>query len=248
VDAPTTTRSPATFEPPRPFWPPRPARPPPLSHLRPLPSSLTLSLAPPARTESSATARRRPSLVLWPSLCPCPIQCHGELCLAVSYSGHPSVCPLPPCCAQSTLTGAVLAQSEPRRRRPEARPHPRCSPSVPEFALEVRNLPIPLILQVSPQSPRNFSPELAAPPRNLYHCGLRSLAPPCRFCAHGRVRRDALNVSSPFPKPPEPRCGRSARLRRTIAAGPSGATAPKSALAIRSRSFVRDRMVRTQPE
>jgi hypothetical protein len=197
--------------------------------LRPLPSSLALSLALPTQTESSATARRRPPPVPWPPLRPCPIQCHGELCLAVSYSGHPSVCPLPPCCARSTLTGAVLAQSKPRRRRPEAPPHTRHSPSVPEFALEVSNLPMPLIRQVPNQSPRNCSPELAASPQNLFHRGLRSLVPPCWFCAHGCVRHNVLNVSGPFPKPPEPRRGRSARLRRTPAAGPSGATAPKSA-------------------
>jgi hypothetical protein len=107
---------------------------------------------------------------------------------------------------------------------------PRRFPSVPEFALEVSNLPMPLIRQVPHQSPRNCSPELAAPPRNLFLRGLRSLAPPCRFCAHGCVRRDMLNVSGPFPKPQEPRRGRSARLRRTPTTGPSGATAPKSAL------------------
>jgi hypothetical protein len=139
------------------------------------------------------------------------------------------VYPLPPCCARSMLTGAVLAQSEPRHRRPEAPPHPRRSPSVPEFALDVSNLLMPLIRQVPHQSPCNCSPELAAPPRNLFHRDLHSLAPPCRFCTHGRVRRDVLNVSGPFPKPPEPRRGRSARLWRTPAAGPSGATAPKSA-------------------
>jgi hypothetical protein len=160
---------------------------------------------------------------------PCPVQCHGELRLAVSYSGHPSVCPLPPCCARSMHTRAVLAQSEPRRHRPEAPLHPHRSPSVPEFALEVSNLPMPLIRQVSHQSPHNCSPKLAAPPWNLFHRGLRSLAPPCQFCAHGCVRRDVLNVSGPFPKPPEPRCGRSACLRQTPTAGPSGATAPKSA-------------------
>jgi hypothetical protein len=137
--------------------------------------------------------------------------------------------PSPSCCAWSTLTRAVLAQSEPRRRRLEAPPHPRRSPSVPEFALEVSNLPMPLFRQVPHWSPRDCSPELAAPPRNLFHCGLRSLAPPCRFCAHSCVHRDVLNVSGPFPKPPEPRRGHSARLRRTPAAGPSGAAAPKSA-------------------
>jgi hypothetical protein len=139
------------------------------------------------------------------------------------------MCPLPPCCIGSTLTGVVLAQSEPRRRRPKAPPHPHRSPSVPKFALEVSNLPMPLFRQVSPQSPRNCLSKLASSPWNLFHHGLRSLAPPCRFCAHGRVRRDALNVSDPFPKPPEPQRGQPARLRRTLVAGPSGATAPKSA-------------------
>jgi hypothetical protein len=188
-----------------------------------LPRPLSLSL--PARTESSATAHRRPPPVPWPPLRPC----HGELRLAVSYSGHPSVCPLHPCCARSTLTGVVLAQSEPRHRRPEAPPHPHHSPSVLEFALEVSNLPMPLIHQVQHQSPRNCSPELSAPPRNLFHRGLHSLAPPCWFCVHGCVRRDVLNVFGPFPKPPEPRRGQSTHLQRTPAAGPSGATAPKSA-------------------
>jgi hypothetical protein len=176
---------------------------------------------------SSATARRRPPPVAWLPF-PCPVQCHGELRLAVSYSGHPSVCPLPPCCARSMLTGADLTQSKPHRRRLEAPPHPHRSPSVPEFALEVSNLLMPLIHQVPHQSRRNNSPKLAAPPRNLFHRGLRSLAPPCRFCAHCCVRCDALNVSGPFPKPPDPRRGRSARLRQTPAAGPSGATTPKS--------------------
>jgi hypothetical protein len=138
------------------------------------------------------------------------------------------VCPLPPCYARSTLTGAVLSQSEPRLRRPKAPPHPHRSPSVPEFALEVSNLPMPLIRQVSPQRPHNFSLELAAPPRNLFHRGMHSLAPPCWFSAHGRVHHDALNVSGLLPKPPEPRRGRSTRLRRTLAVGPSGANAPKS--------------------
>jgi hypothetical protein len=121
------------------------------------------------------------------------------------------VCPLPPCCARSMLTGADLAQSKPHRRRLEAPPHPHRSPSVPEFALEVSNLPMPLIHQVPHQSRRNNSPKLVVPLRNL--------------C----VRCDALNMSGPFPKPPDPRRGRSARLRQTPAVGPSGATAPKSA-------------------
>jgi hypothetical protein len=206
--------------------------------LRPLPSSLVLSLSLSARSESSAIACLCPPLVRWPPLRPCLVQCHGELRLAVSYSGHPSVCPLPPCCAWSMLTGAVLAQSEPRLCRPEPPPHPHHSPSVPEFALEVSILPMPLFRQVSSLRPRNCSSELVAPPQNLFYRGLRSLAPQCRFCAHGRVRRVALNVSDPSPKPQEPHHSRSARLRRTLAAGPSGTTAPKPALAIRSQPSV----------
>ena len=181
--------------------------------MRPLPNSLALSLALHTRTGSSATARRRPPPVMWPPSRPCPIQCHGELHLTVSCSGHPSVCPLPPCRVGSALTGAAFAQPEPRRRRPEAPSHPRRSPSIPEFALEVSTLPMPLFRQVSSLRPRNCSPELVAPSRNLSHRGLHSLAPPCRFCAHGHVRRVALNVSDPFPKPLEPRHGQPSRLR-----------------------------------
>jgi hypothetical protein len=131
------------------------------------------------------------------------------------------VCPFLSCCVRSTLTGAFLAPPEPRRHRPEAPSHPRGSPNVPEFVLEVSILPMPLFRQVSPQRPRSCSPELAAPPQNLFHRGLRSLAPPCRFYAHGRVRRVALNVSDPFPKPLDPRRGQPSHLRRTLAVGPS---------------------------
>jgi hypothetical protein len=211
--------------------------------LRPLPNSLALSLTLLTRAESSATACRRPLPVPWPPSRPCPVQRHGELRLTFSCSGHPSVCPFLPCCVWSALTGAFLAQPEPRRRRLEAPLHPCHSPNVPEFTLEVSIIPMPLFRQVSPLRPRNCSPKLVVPPRNLFLRGLRSLVPSCRFYAHGRVHRVALNVSDPFPKPLEPRCGQPSPLRQTIAAGPSGATAPKSAQAVRSRSSVRDRMV-----
>jgi hypothetical protein len=173
-------------------------------HLNPLAHSLALH----ARPESSTTAHRRLSSVLRPSWSPRPVCRLGKLRLAVSYSGHPLVCPSRLWFTRSALTGAFLAQPEPRRRRPEAPSHPRRSPNVPEFALKVTTLPMPLFRQVSPQSPRNFSPELVAPPRDFSHRGLRSLAPSCRFCAHGRFCHVALNVSDPFPKPLEPRHGR----------------------------------------
>jgi hypothetical protein len=73
----------------------RPACPPLLSHLCPLPNPLALSLALPTRAGSSATAHRWPLSVLWPSSRPCPVQCHSELRLTVSCSGHPSVCLFP---------------------------------------------------------------------------------------------------------------------------------------------------------
>jgi hypothetical protein len=83
-----------------------------------LPRSLSLSLALPALTESSATARRRPPPVPWPPLRPCPVQCHGELRFTVTYSRHPSVCPLPSCCIWSALTRAFSYAAGVRNRRP----------------------------------------------------------------------------------------------------------------------------------
>jgi hypothetical protein len=157
-----------------------------------MPSSLTLSLALPARTESSATAGRRPQPVLWPLSRPCLVQCHGELRLTVRCSRHPSVCPLPPCCVRSALTGAFFLRSW-------------------------------------------------SPPRRV----LRSLVPSRRCEGHGRVRQTALIALRLVPEPLVPRRGWPARLRRTLAARPSGATTPKPALAVRSRSSIRDRMVWT---
>jgi hypothetical protein len=125
--------------------------------------------------------------------------------------------------ARSALTGTFLAQKEPRHCRPEDPSHPHCSPSILEFALEVSNLPMPLFRQVSPQSPCNCSPELFVPPRDFFHYRLRSLAPPCRFYAHGCVRRVALNVPDPFPKPLKPCRSRPPRLRRALTTRPSAA-------------------------
>jgi hypothetical protein len=84
----------------------------PLSFAPPAQLSRRLSLALPARTEISATARRRPLPVPWPLLCPCLVQCHGELHLTVSCSGHPSVCPLPPAASSPRSPQHFLAQPE----------------------------------------------------------------------------------------------------------------------------------------
>jgi hypothetical protein len=115
-----TARSPVTSSRPCPFWVSCPARPPSLAHLHPLPNPLGISLALPMQAESSATARSRLLPVLWSSSCSRLIPCHGEFCLAVSCSGHPSVCPSPLWSVRSALTGAILMQPEPRRRLPVA--------------------------------------------------------------------------------------------------------------------------------
>jgi hypothetical protein len=114
-----------------------------------------------------------------------------------------------------------------RHRRPEAPPHPRRSPSFPEFTLEVSNLPMSLFRQVAPQCPHNCSPELVASPWDLSTavCVLRCL---CRCCAHGRVRQIALSTLEVFLEPLEPRRDQSPRLQRALTARSTGATAPAS--------------------
>jgi hypothetical protein len=51
---------------------------------------------------------------------------------------------------------------------------------------------------------------------------------PRRRDAQDCVRRVILNAPDPFPKPLEPRRGRTPRLRRALAAGPSDATTLRS--------------------
>jgi hypothetical protein len=217
---------------PAPLLSPAPARPPPLSHLRPLPSSLALSLALPTRTGSYATVRRRPPPVPWPPLRSCPVQCHGELHLTISCSGHPSVCPLPPCCVRSALTGAFSCAAGVRHRRPVKPLCLRRCFATPALLLEVSNLPVPLIWLSPLCSSHDCSSEQSSaavsPPRR----GLRSLVPLRRCEGHGQVRQTAQIASRLVPKTREPSRGRPARLRRTLATGPSGATAPKLALVV----------------
>jgi hypothetical protein len=113
-----------------------------------LPSSIcalcpALSLCP-REPRTSATARRHPPPILWSSLRLCPVKCHGELRLAISYSGHPSVCPPPLWSAWSTLTEVVLAQPEPCHRCPVASLCLRRYPVPPALPRKVSNLPAPL--------------------------------------------------------------------------------------------------------
>jgi hypothetical protein len=122
----------------------------------------------------------------------------------VGYSGHPLVRSFPVWFARSPLTGAFLAQPEPRRRRSEAPSHPCRPPSSPEFTLEVSNLPAPLIQQLLPFCPCDVSPELicaaVSPPRRVQ----RPLVLLRQRDAHGRVRKTARNAPELFPKPLEP--------------------------------------------
>jgi hypothetical protein len=106
------------------------------------------------------------------------------------------------------------------RRRPEGPPHPHRPSSALEFALEVSNLPVPLIQPLLPFCPRNSSPELIraaiSPPRHVP----RSLVLLRRRGAHGRVRQIALSALELFPKPLEPRRGNPPHLRRDRAVPP----------------------------
>jgi hypothetical protein len=181
------------------------------------------------RAESSATAHRRLLPVLRSSSRLCPVPCHSEFRLAVSCSGHPSVCPFSLWFVRSALTGAILAQPEPHRRRPVVSLHlHRCSVT-PSLPLKVSNPPTPLFWSLLLCCPRDCSPELSravvSPPRRVQ----RLLVLPRRCEGHGRVRQTALNAPGLAPKPLEPRRGKPPYLRRALAVGPSGATAPVSA-------------------
>jgi hypothetical protein len=119
-------------------------------------------------------------------------------------------------------------QLELRLRRPEASLCLRHCPVTPAFPLKVSNLPTPLFPCLLPWSSRDCSPELIHTAVSPPHRGLRPLVPLRQRDAHDRVCQTALNAPELFPKPLEPRRGQSPRLRRALAAGPSGATAFRS--------------------
>jgi hypothetical protein len=114
--------------------------------------------------------------------------------------------------------------------------------------LKVSNLPVPLIWLSSLCSSCDCSPEQSSAAVSPLCRGLRPMVLLRQRVGHGRVRQTSLIAPRLVPEPLAPRCGRSARLRQTLGAGPSGATAPKPALTVRSRSSARDQVVRTQPE
>jgi hypothetical protein len=130
----------------------------------------------------------------------CPVHAHQSSSCAVGA---------PPSSTRGSTAPLPFSKRPRVRTRGEHPSHAVISPSI---------IPAPaqLLARVSCAAAEPFLPRFAF-----------SVAP-CRFCAHGCVRRDVLNVPGSFPKPPEPHHGRSARLRRTPAAVPSGATAPKS--------------------
>jgi hypothetical protein len=127
------------------------------------------------------------------------------------------------------LTGAILAQPEPRRRCPVASLRLRRCPVTPALPLKVSNPPAPLIWSLLLCCSRDSSLELSratvSPPRRVQ----RLLVLSRRRDTHGRVRQTALNTPELVPKPLEPRRGQPPCLRRALAAGPSGATVPVSA-------------------
>jgi hypothetical protein len=120
------------------------------AHLRPQLSSLALSSALRAQPGNSTAVHRSLPPVPRPSLSPRRVRCLGEFCLAVSNSGHPLVFLLPLWFARSALTGVFSCAAGVHRHRPKASPHPRRLPSAPEFALEVRYLPMHLIHPLLP--------------------------------------------------------------------------------------------------
>jgi hypothetical protein len=176
---------------------------------------------------------------------PCPVQCHSELRLTISYSRHPSMCPLPLCLIRSALTRAFSCAARVHHRRPV---EPLCLRShfaTPALLLEVSNLLVPLIWLSSLYSSRDCSPKQSSAAVSPLRRGLRPLVPLRQRVGHGRVRQTSLIAPRLVPEPLVPRRGQSARLRCTLAVGPSDATAPKSGRTVRSRSFVRDRMIWT---
>jgi hypothetical protein len=124
--------------------------------------------------------------------------------------------------------GAIFVQPEPRRHRPVKPMHLRRCFATPALLLEVRNLPVPLIWSSPLYSSRDCSPEQSSVAVSPLCRDLRPLVPLRQREGHGRVRQITRIAPRLVPKPREPRRGRPARLRRTLAAGPSGATAFRS--------------------
>jgi hypothetical protein len=153
------------------------------------------------------------------------------------------VCPLPPCCTQSVLTGAFSCAARVRRRCPRRAFVPPSLLRDANASARGEQPAVPLIWLSSLYSSRDCSSEQSSAAVSALRRGLRPLVPLRRRVGHGRVRQTSLIASRLVPEPLVPCRGRSARLRQTLAVGPSGATAPNPALVVRSRPSVRDQMV-----
>jgi hypothetical protein len=100
--------------------------------------------------------------------------------------------------------------------------------ATPALLLEVSNLPVPLIWSSPLYSSRDCSLEQSSAVVSPLLRGPRPLVPLRQREGHGRVRQITRIAPRPIPKPREPHRDRPARLRRTLATGPSGATAFRS--------------------
>jgi hypothetical protein len=169
----------------------------------------------------------------------CPLCGHRRVCASsrATVSSASSLvawdtlrCALPPLYfVRSVLTEAILAQPEPCRRRPVVSLRLRHCSVTPTLPLKVSNPPVPLIWSLLLCCSRDCSPELSHTAVSLPRRVQRPLVLPRRREGHGRVRQTARNAPELAPKPLEPHRGQPPRLRRALAAGPSGATVHVSA-------------------
>jgi hypothetical protein len=127
---------------------------------------------------------------------------------------------------QCALIGAIFAQPESRRHHPVEPLRLRHCFTTPALPLKVSKLPVPLIRSFPLCLARDCSPELLRAAVSLPRRVQRPLVPPHRREGHGRVRQTAQIAPRLVPEPLMPRRGWPSCLRRVLAAGPSGATAP----------------------
>jgi hypothetical protein len=184
VRAPAPLLSPAPYSPtsPRPFTP-------------------SAILARPLSRSAHACREphHRPPPVLRPPSRSRPVQCHGELRLTVSCSGHPLVCSFPPWFSRPALTGVILAQSELRHLHLSRPCATVVAPWLHHFPSRWENLPAPLISCALPCCSLDCSPEqsstVVSPPLRVQRPPLL----PRRCGALGWVRQITLKTPEPPP-------------------------------------------------
>jgi hypothetical protein len=104
-------------------------------------------------------------------------------------------------CARSTLTGALLVQTESHRRRPASSPRPCFRSCVPGTPLKVTVLAPPLFSPVSHLLARNYSPEYPPARRELPSTVWPPHPPFAQNRPRHRVRTTLPNLSS-YPNQP----------------------------------------------